>query len=293
MRLALLLLFTLFPFGLNAQNALKFADQLILQKEYAKAEQELLRALDSSSDPELKDRLGEVYGYQTKWDKAIDIYSYLTKTYPDKANYFFRYGGVLAKKAQKSNKLMALTLIGRIKRNLKKSVELDPKHIKAYWALIDLYVSLPGIVGGSNDRAEEYAYQLEAISEIDGYLARGYIFEYDEKPVKAKEMYLKALDLFDEVHIEDRNQLHYQIGKVCGDYGAKLELGIDHMYKYINNYTVLDGVPLEWAYFRMAKLYRKAGDKNYALKWVDKALATKKDFKPALEEKKKILLLKT
>ncbi len=289
MRLLVFVVFSLFSAFMYAQGTLKIVDKLILEKAYDEAEMELLSALDSSSDPMLKDKLGEVYGYQAKWDAAIDIYAELTEANTRNADYFFRYGGVLAKKAQNTNKLAALTLIGKIKKSFKKSVELNPNHIKAHWALVDLYVSLPGIVGGSNSKAQKYAQKLQGLSKIDGYLARGYVYEYDEQPELAKEMFLKALDLVDELSIVNSNQLHYQIGKVCGDYNRKLDLGIRQMRSYIDNYTVLDGVPLEWAYFRMAKLYRKKGQKNQALVWANKALAIKKEFRPALEEKKKIL----
>lgn len=271
-----------------AQHTEDDVDQLINQKEYAQAEAELLRQLRVTSDRNIKDKLGEVYGYQRKWDDAIAIYKELTEAYPQIANYAFRYGGVLAKKAQNSNKLIALTLVGKIKGNFKKAATLDPKSIEVHWALVDLYISLPGIIGGSTSKAFDYAAKLKSLSEIDGYLAIGYVHEYNEDPEKAKHNYLYALRLLDDLGNIERNQLHYQIGKVCGEYGLKLEEGLYHMGQYIKNYTPLDGVPLKWAYFRMAKLYRKKEDKPNAQKWIAKALYIDSTLKPALEEQKNI-----
>ncbi|WP_282162339.1 tetratricopeptide repeat protein [Ulvibacterium marinum] len=263
-------------------------DQLINEKKYAKAQTKLLRQLHFTSDRDMKDKLGEVYGYQGKWDDAIAIYKELTNTYPQVAEYAFKYGGVLARKAQDSNKIVALGLVGKIKENLKKAATLNPKSVGMQWALVDLYVTLPGILGGSTSKAFDHAKKLKSISPIDGYLAMGYIHEYDRDPKKAKDNYLYALRLLDDLGNIKRNQLHYQIGKVCGEYGVKLEKGLYHMGEYIKNYTPLDGVPLKWAYFRMAKLYRKKEDKPNAQKWIAKTLRLDGILKPALEEQEKI-----
>lgn len=273
-------------FACLAQHTDPDVDQLINEKEYAQAEAKLLRQLRLTSDRNIKDKLGEVYGYQGKWDDAIAIYKKLTAAYPQAADYAFKYGGVLARKAQGSNKIVALGLVGKIKENLKRAAFLNPKSIGMQWALVDLYITLPGILGGSTSKAFDHAKELKSISPIDGYLAMGYIHEYDRDPKKAKDNYLYALRLLDDLGNIERNQLHYQIGKVCGEYGVKLDQGLYHMGQYIKNYTPLDGVPLKWAYFRMAKLYRQKKDKPNAQKWIAKALRIDATLKPALEEQK-------
>ena len=280
------LIFYFFISGtLLGQSGLETLDAYIEAKNYVKAEELLKKQLQTSSSPNLKNKLGEVYGYQLKWDQAIDIYQELTSSFPQNASYFFRYGGVLAKKAQSSSPLMAWMYVGRIKRSFKTSLKLDPTSLETHWALVDLYVSLPGIAGGSNSQAYSYANKLKALSPLDGYLAIGYIHEYNDEPEKARSNYMKAFELLDTYRKNNRNQLNYQIGKICSDYQIQLDRGIKHMGIYIENYTVLDGVPLEWAYFRMAKLYRAKKNRNKAEQWIDKALLLKPDFKPALEER--------
>ncbi|WP_422081661.1 tetratricopeptide repeat protein [Ulvibacterium sp.] len=277
----------------GAQSTEVDVNQLIERKKYVQAETELLKEIQVTADKDTKDRLGEVYGYQGKWDDAIAIYKELTEAYPQVADYAFKYGGVLAKKAQNSNKFKALTLVGRIKENFKKAATLDSSSIKVHWALVDLYITLPGILGGSTSKAFDYAKKLKSISPIDGYLAMGYVHEYDEESEKAKQDYLYALSLIGDLGNIERNQLHYQIGKICGEYGLKLDEGVYHMGQYIKNYTPLDGVPLKWAYFRMAKLYRKKKDKPNAQKWIAKALYIDIELEPALEEQKKIKAMDT
>ena len=279
-------------FALNAQIVSSDIDYWINAGNYKRASELLLEQPMLYSKPVLLDKLGESYAYQEEWDKAIDIYKRLTSLIEDNPSYFFKYGGVLAKKAQNSNPFVGLTLIGRIKSSFKRALLLDPFYIEAYWALIDLYVSLPGIAGGSYAKAYELAEQLKQISTLDGYLALGYVFEYDNEPAYARTSYLEALSLANGHEEFERNQLNYQLGKVCSDYGLQLDRGIIYMENYIENHSIKDGVPLEWAYYRMALLYRKKGNKKDSLLWVNRALVQKKGFKRALEEKQRIVDLK-
>ena len=287
----LLVLFLFVTAPATGQTSLEAVEAYIEEKNYTKAEDLLVKSLKSNTNPVLQDKLGEVYGYQLKWDQAIDIYKDLTSRFPDNASYFFRYGGVLAKKAQSTSPLMAWMYIGRIKRSFKASLKLNPSSIETLWALVDLYVSLPGIAGGSYAEAFYYAKKLQDLSALDGYLAIGYIHEYRENEEKARSNYMKAFELLDNYEPNGRNQLNYQIGKICSDYQIDLDRGIRHLTKYIEDYTVLDGVPLEWAYYRMAKLYRAKKNRSEAEIWIDKALVIKPDFKPALEERDQLVNL--
>ena len=280
--------FLMIPMGVLAQNGLQQVDSLIERRNYKAAESLLIRLNDEQPGPIVQDKLGEVYGYQMNWDKAIDIYSELTSTHPENADYFFRYGGVLAKKAQESNVLTALSLLSRIKYSFRTSLKLNPDHIRAHWAMVDLYVSLPFIAGGSMSKAYQYANRLKELEPLDGYLALGYVHEYDDEPEKAKKYYFKALSILNDLEILERNQLNYQIGKISSEYGVHLDKGIMHLKTYIDNYTVMDGVPLEWAYLRLAKIYRKKSEKQLAQASIEESLRINPDLSPAIEEKSTI-----
>ena len=120
-------------------------------------------------------------------------YKKLVKANPYNANYHYKYGGALGMKALSVSKLKALGIIGDVKRFFFKAAELDPKHIDARWALVELYMSLPGIIGGSKSKSLKYADELENLSKVDGYLAKGYIYEYDDEPELAEKYYKIAI----------------------------------------------------------------------------------------------------
>ena len=137
--------------------------------------------------------LGDIEGHNKSWDKAIYYYKKLKQLKPSEANYYYKYGGVLGMKAKDSNKFAALGMISDVKAAFEKAIILNPKHLEARWALIELYLQLPGIVGGSEKKAIRYANELSKISVIEGYLAKGHIAEYFEKYTDAEKLYIKAV----------------------------------------------------------------------------------------------------
>lgn len=313
-----LLIFLLFPTLGFSQSLTIEANALFKKKQFKKAEAVIKEHMLSMPDDVVAiELLGDAYGHQKRWDDAIDEYKKLVEAHPNNANYHYKYGGSLGMKALQ-NKLKAIGLIGDIKKSFTKAAELDPEHIDARWALVELYIQLPGIIGGSKKKSLKYAQQLEELSKVDGYLAKGYVYEYDNEPELAEKYYKLALDVggsmtcFNKLSnfyenqdqpnkaiatIEkaydkhNRNALHYQIGKVCADYNIQLDKGERCLMAYIKNYSAKDGVPIEWAYFRLAQIQKNKLNKDEALKWIDEALAIRSDFKQARKEREKILQL--
>lgn len=299
-----------------SQTSIEKARSYISEKAFNKAQSEMVTFLDSNpNDKEAIELLGDAYGYQKKWDEAIEQYKVLTEKEPNNANYQYKYGGALGMKALSISKLKALGIIGDVKRAFLKAAELDAKHIDTRWALVELYVSLPGIVGGSTSKALKYANELQKLSKVDGYLAKGYVYEYDDEPELAEKYYKlaievggsvtcyekltnfyesenepnKAINTIEKAHDRhQRNAMHYQIGKVCADYNLQLDKGEKCLKAYLSNHSAKDGVPKAWAYYRLAQIYKHKKNKTEALKWIDKAIAGLPKIKVFKEEKSTI-----
>jgi len=311
------ILFIFFPLLSFAQPSYSEVDVLLQKKEYTKAEVVLTSYLKNNPDEKKAlELLGDTYALQENWDEAIVIFEQLVEVDSSSANYHYKYGGVLGMKAINSNKITAFFLVDDIEEELKLAVKLDPNHIEARWALIDFYIQTPNIIGGSETEALKYANELEVISPVDGYLSKGYIYEYSDEPELAEQYYrmaievggsitcfqkltsfyenqdrpLEAISTIEKANKKlNRNSLNYQLGKICANYNLELEKGEMCLMKFIDNYSVKDGVPLKWAYLKLAQIYKHKNDKSNALKWINKSLANQSDFEPALEEKELIL----
>jgi tetratricopeptide (TPR) repeat protein len=193
-RVVFLLLF--FPSMLWSQANFENAEQLM---ESGKIDQArvLFESVVKDNPTHIKaiERLGDIAGQNKSWDKALLYYKKLKQLQPAEGNYYYKYGGALGMKAKEVNKFKALGMIDEIKSSFEKAIILDPKHKESRWALVLLYVQLPGIIGGSEAKAVAYSNELMRLSPLEGYLSKGYIEEYFGRNKKAELNYIKAFEL--------------------------------------------------------------------------------------------------
>ncbi|MGJ8592489.1 MAG: tetratricopeptide repeat protein [Aquaticitalea sp.] len=317
--LLLLLLLLFLPMLVAGQSSLLDVEKFLEEKQFSKAEKFLLQFVkDNPENLKGIELLGDTYGHQLKWDDAITNYKKLVQAKTNEANYHYKYGGAMGMKALKVNKLKAVGMIGDIKGEFLKAAELDPKHIDVRWALVELYIQLPGIVGGSVDKSLKYANELQNLSKVDGYLAKGYVYEYDNEPEYAEKYYKMAIkeggsmtcyeklttfyekqnqpekaisNIENHQEVHQRNALHYQIGKVAAEYNIELGKGEKCLNIYLKNYSAEDGVPKAWANYRLAQIFKHRGKKTEALKYINLAIDELPNINPFKEEKAVIMNL--
>ncbi|WP_223549437.1 lipopolysaccharide assembly protein LapB [Aestuariivivens sp. NBU2969] len=312
------LVFLLFPILMFGQLDVKNITTLFKGQQYLQAEKVIIDFLTNHPNHlQAIELLGDAYGHQKKWDQAIVQYKRLLEVNALEANYHYKYGGVLGMKALE-NKLKSLGFIGDIKASFLRAAELDPNHIEVRWALVELYMQLPGILGGSKSKSLTFAEELENLSTVDGYLAKGYIYEYDDEPELAEKYYRLAINVGGSLTcfsiltsfyestdkpdkaiktVEDaqqkynRNALHYQIGKIAAEYNVQLQKGEQCLKAFIENYSIQDGVPKAWAHYRLAQIHMHKKNKQEALKYIDLALAELPKIKPFKVYREKIMQL--
>lgn len=317
MRFFYLLVF--FPSVLFGQSQFETVEQLFAQKQFEKAENIMVQYVASNpTDIKGLELLGDVYSNQKKWDDAQNYYRKLTELAPKNANFYYKYGGALGMKALDVSKWSALGIIGDVKSSFLKAAELDPKHIDVRWALVELYMKLPGIIGGSTKTSLKYADELEQLSKVDGYLAKGFVYETDKQHDLAEAYYKKAVAIGGSLtcynkltsfyekqnqpekaiaNIEaaklkhNQNLFNYQIGKLAAEFNIELDKGEQHLLFYLENYSGNDDSPKAWAHYRLAQIYKHKNDKDKALQFINLAISEKPNHQPFEEEEQRILRL--
>ncbi|MDR7209064.1 hypothetical protein [Flavobacterium piscis] len=192
----LLLFLLLTPFFLWSQSNFEKGDKLFHAKKHKEAEvvfQENLKYYPN--DIKTLERLAEITSEEKEWEKASLYYKKLKQLKPNDADYFYKYGGCLGMRALEVNKFKAFGMVDDMKSSFERAIVLNPKHLPARWALIELYLQLPGIVGGSESKALKYSNELVKLSPVDGYLSKGRIDEYFKRYAAAEKNYLKAHEI--------------------------------------------------------------------------------------------------
>lgn len=233
--------------------------------------------------------LGDIASFEKNWDVALGYYKKLLNANPSSADFNFRYGGVLGLKAITISKIKAVVYIPDIKKHLEKAANLDPRHIKSRRALVELYMQLPGLLGGSESKAQSYANELKNIAPLEGILSQAYILKQTGKESEALKLVQNAMNQIKGPYSSpSQNYLNYEFGKTAAEYDIDLHKGLKLLDSYIANYNYKDMHALEWAYYRKAQIHARLKNKPEATKFIDKALALKGDFEEAKLEKKKI-----
>lgn len=197
-----------------SQTNYEKAEKLFKEKKYTEAKGLFESYLKSVPQHQKTiEYLGDIAGSSKKWDEAIEYYKKLKNSNPNSANYWFKYGGAMGMKAKSVNKFKAVGMIDDIETAFLTAATLDKKHVETRWALVILYIELPGIIGGSEKKATKYADELLAISKVDGYLAKGYIDVYYKRYKAAEVHLLKA----------------HQIGKSATTYAKLYDLYLNKL----------------------------------------------------------------
>jgi len=191
-----LFFFLLMPILGWTQSNFEKGEKLFQVKKYDEA-QIVFEGILKTKPLDIKtlDYLGEIEAHQKSWVKGAAYFKKLKELKPTEADYFFKYGGCLAMRAMEVNKIKAFTMVDDMKEAFEKAIVLNPKHVQARWALIEIYLQLPGILGGSESKAISYSNELAQFSPVDGYLSRGRIDDYFKRYTSAEKNYIKANEI--------------------------------------------------------------------------------------------------
>jgi tetratricopeptide (TPR) repeat protein len=192
----LLILFLFVPICIWAQSNFEKGEKLFHAKKYDEAKVVFENILKTKpSDIKTIEYLGEIAAIHKSWVKGAEYFKKLKELKPTEAEYFYKYGGCLGMRAMEVNKFKAFGMVDDMKQAFEKAIALNPKHIQARWALIELYLLLPGILGGSESKALSYSNELAQFSPVDGYLSKGRIDEYFKRYALAEKNYMKANEI--------------------------------------------------------------------------------------------------
>ena len=176
-----------------AQTDFEKAEKLFDDKKFVAAINQYEKILSNDrTNEKILERIGDSYGQLKNWDEATIYYKKLKNLKPKNADYSYKYGGVLGMKAKESNRFVALGMLGDVRKAFENAIALNPKHIEARYALIELYLQLPGIIGGSETKADRYANELQQLSPVDGHLAKARIADYFNRLKVSEKQYVMA-----------------------------------------------------------------------------------------------------
>ena len=288
----------IFLFFFNHINA-----QKQYENEFYKLEANYL--IDYQKSPDdliLIENLGDFYSLNGKWEEALDFYKILVEKNSINSIYYLKYGGVLAMLAKEGPKHKAISYLNQAKRAFNKSEQLNPNLIELNWIQVELYTKLPGILGGSFEKAWEYAKRLEELSKIDGYFAKAFVLKNKNETENFKKFLKKGLEEMLTLECINKeptsnnncnfksNNINFQIGEAFDLISLNYLEALKYFNIYLKNYSPVDRYSIDLVHLYISKIYLKLGNIESAIRSLDYAISINPNYLEAIEMKKEILM---
>jgi tetratricopeptide (TPR) repeat protein len=315
MRRIVLLLALLWPPILA--GPIEEARTLMEQGRYEQAVAVLEEALrDEALKPAALVEITRLYNETQDYEKGVDYGEQAVEALPESSTAHLEYARALKFKMNEISRMRATFLIGTYKKELRKALELDPQNVEARVEEIGFFLHAPGIIGGSETKAQERIDRLKQTAWRDAMLMQaelqrkqedpaGAIRTYDEmigrdaEDKMARQALAFALQSSGKYREADPHfgvllegddarrsmMARYQLARsrVLGEY-EQLE-AVDYLLGYIERLTdSIRGVPSESsAYWRLGLAYKQLGRVNEAREALERAVALDGDNEQAQE----------
>ena len=140
-------------------------------------------------------------------DAALKSYESAVALEPKNADYHLHLGEVYGRMALGANPFKMASLAKKAKAEVERAVELDPNHIDARFTLLEIYLNLPGILGGSDEKALAQAVEIRKRDKLLGHRAQARIYQKQKKNDLARKEYVDAVR-----EQPDHPKAHYFLG---------------------------------------------------------------------------------
>jgi tetratricopeptide (TPR) repeat protein len=161
--------------------------------------------------------LGRCFFELRDYSRAISSLEHAVALEPDRSDYHYWLGKSYGRKAEETNRFSAFSafsLAHKTRREFEIAVRLDENDLEAQRDLIRYLSTAPGIVGGSEEAAEQRIHALAAVDPTEAALARADLFASRKKFDEADQEYRKILD-----RKPDRIRVYFEIAEYYRDRG--------------------------------------------------------------------------
>ena len=151
---------------------IKYSVALILLASLSLSQSNNLENLNLIKIERIADSLVQI----CEFEKSIDIYRDLVKNNPNSFNYNYKLAATLAAKIELMPRIKGALYVPEMMSQLEKSYKLDDSSLSLNWIMLQVYLEVPGFLGGGKKKARMIIENISKISETEGEKAK-YLYE--------------------------------------------------------------------------------------------------------------------
>jgi Tfp pilus assembly protein PilF len=153
------------------------------------------RLSSAPADAESSNLLCRAYFTLEEWDRAESSCRKAVSLDPGNSRFHLWLGRVYGEKADRANFLAAAGLVGKVRGEFERAVQLNPKDVETRLDLAEFYIEAPGIVGGGEQKAREQAQSVATVNPAREHWIYARIAEKKKDAASAEHEYHQYIDL--------------------------------------------------------------------------------------------------
>ena len=196
--------------------------------------------------------LANIYLQDRRYPEALSLYDKLCERNPNRFEYQFRRGASAGFLLSGSPSFPSLRYVVQLRSSFEAAVLLQPNSLAVRRALLNIYLGLPGLLGGSQTKAEQQLNAIKSINPLEGALA-GAIYAMNKNDQSAFTRHAQmAYD--DSKHQLVVNDSRYELAMITSYFFGDSERSIQLLNDFLDNASPGDQYPPVFARYRMAEL---------------------------------------
>jgi tetratricopeptide (TPR) repeat protein len=142
--------------------------------------------------------------------------------------------------------------IAKLRSSFEAAVRIQPNSIVARRALLNIYLGLPRLLGGSQSKAEQQIKAIKLINHLEGALAAALLaISINDKSDFTQQAQMAYLD---SKHQFEVNDSRYELAMIASHYFDDAERAIKLLNEFLANVSPADQYPPVFARYRLAEL---------------------------------------
>lgn len=196
--------------------------------------------------------LANIYLQDRRYSKALSFYDELCERNPNRFAYQFGRGASAGYLLSGTPSFLSLRYVLQLRSSFEAAVRLQPKSIVARRALLNIYLGLPRLLGGSQTKAEQQLKDIQLINPLEGALA-GVIYAMNKNDQSAF-VQQAQMAYNDSKHRFEVNDSRYQLAMIAGYFFDDSERSIQLLNDFLDNANPGDQYPPVFARYHLAEL---------------------------------------
>jgi tetratricopeptide (TPR) repeat protein len=196
--------------------------------------------------------LANIYLQDRRYSEALSFYDKLCERNPNRFAYQFGRGASAGFLLSGTQSFSSLRYVVKLRSSFEAAVRLQPNSLVARRALLNIYLGLPRLLGGSQTKAEQQLKAIQSINPLEGALAGAiYAMNNNDQSAFAQQAQMAYHNTKHQLVVNDSR---YELAMISSYFFKDSERAIQLLNDFLANSNSGSQYPPVFARYRLAEL---------------------------------------